>query len=167
MDTEVNLDWYLCDEDGGKKSLDLSENGSNDSTMLSVFNLAKPHAADITSINLSRSGVTHIPASIGQFVNLRSLICYCTHISKLPPEFYELKKLVEVRFENCDLEEISSEIAKLAKLNVLVLSGNKNLRDLPKEIASMPELRTFQAHNCESLPSELAGQNVMQALRDM
>lgn len=108
----------------------------------------------LIGLNLSFSGLNHIPSSIGElnflkWVNLRN-----NHLELMPETFWNLKKI-----EICDLswnrfDSIPSYISHLSSVREMYLQHN-NLKTLPDEVLALPNIQKIGiAENpLEYLPS--------------
>jgi Leucine-rich repeat (LRR) protein len=110
----------------------------------------------VTKLNLSRSGLTEIPAEVKQLKNLEELILFKNRIDSLPPwigSFNNLKKLV---ISSNRLRALPPEIGQLQNLEYLSVKFNE-IDSIPPEIGSLINLSylDLQYNNLEKLPPEI------------
>ena len=98
------------------------------------------------------SGVTTIPSSIGELINLETLRLSDTNIEVIPDEVGMLSSLTTLQVSDGDsLISVSTAITNLTNLTSLILNGNENsLTYLPQEICDFGfTLATFEIDDPE------------------
>lgn len=120
---------------------------------------------DVVILNLSAQALTEQPKELSQFINLERLYLNDNFLIELDfsllqlPQLKELNvsnnpgfnamalngidkalpKLQELRIENCNLVQLSPEIAKIESLYLLE-AANNNLKAIPQEVEEMTSL---------------------------
>uniref|UniRef100_A0A0D9XLB6 NB-ARC domain-containing protein n=1 Tax=Leersia perrieri TaxID=77586 RepID=A0A0D9XLB6_9ORYZ len=105
----------------------------------------------LQTLDLSNSGVTELPGSIGQLKHLRCLQLQSTMIKQLPKSIYDLYLFQTLGLRNCYfLEELPHKIKNPRKLRhidlVVTHSPFRNVCSLtcmPKEIGLLTDLQTL------------------------
>lgn len=98
---------------------------------------------DLTNKDMSKYGITAIPAAICSLTELRSLEVKDNVIAALPSELFMLKKLVKLDVAGNKITFIPSSIAELENLEVLDLRYN-GFGYLPSEIRELKQLVSLQ-----------------------
>ena len=101
---------------------------------------------DLSNSDLSRDGLTTLPAAIGRLTELRVLVAKRNRISSLPPELFKLTKLQRLDLANNKIASLPSSIGLLENLDTLDLRSNR-LDSLPREIGSLKKLVVLQLWN--------------------
>ena len=146
------LDWKDCFEKleplKKLKTINISLNSLND--------VPEKYWHRITSLEISHVNDTNEINQIVKLTQLTNLNIRFDNI-ELPKEIGNLKNLVQLRMEYCNIETLPKEIANLKKLNLLGLYNNK-LTELPKEIGELKELKLLglSNNNLSRLPKEIA-----------
>lgn len=110
----------------------------------------------ITSINLSRLGLTQLAPDIGQFTALEDLDLSVNELDILPAEIGQLANLRWMYLQENQLRSLPAEIVELSNLNVLNLSSNQ-LTDLPQQLGQSLNLQSLILNDnlLSSLPESL------------
>lgn len=91
-------------------------------------------------LNLSQNKIASLPPEIGTLINLEELNLDDNYLDQLPPEIGKLQNLHYLYLNlNC-LTELPPEIGDLTELSLLMLQGNSDLSQLPKEMIKIKEL---------------------------
>jgi small GTP-binding protein len=89
----------------------------------------------VTSLDLSRRGLTMLPREIGELRNLRELYLEGNDLRALPIEIGHLVNLQKLNLENNELTSLPSQMGALTALTELQLSGNP--LPIPPEILAL------------------------------
>ena len=137
-----------------------------------------PEGNRIESLSLTNNQLDHIPASIRKCKNLRSLNLEGNHIRHIPRWLLELDSLEDINLNFNRLKLRKSDIRRLAKVQQLLIAGNKierlpsnmgtlrcesmnlaknKLHALPKSFAQLKQLKSvvFYENNFENIPEVL------------
>lgn len=112
-------------------------------------------SSKLTSLVLHQNGLTALPDTIGDLVNLKLLDVAENKLPSLNDAVCKLSGLLTLNISQNELETLPN-VSGLTNLHDLMLTGNK-LRELPEGIGSLEHLATIQAdHNqiC-ALPEDL------------
>ncbi|XP_034679882.1 disease resistance protein RPV1-like [Vitis riparia] len=129
----------------------LSCNGCSN---LKSFPEIKEEMRSLRKLNLSHTGITELPSSIGNLNGLEDLdLGYCRNLLSLPDSIYSLSSL-----RTLDLVECSElvgfpdiNIGSLKALEYLDLSWCENLESLPNSIGGLSSLQTLLLKRCSKL----------------
>ncbi|XP_066524921.1 leucine-rich repeat-containing protein 10 [Hoplias malabaricus] len=94
------------------------------------------------TLDLSSRQLRRCPIRACAFSELVKLYLSDNHLSSLPSELHNLKKLQLLALDFNSFEELPPVICSLQQLNILYL-GNNRLYKLPKELAQLTELKTL------------------------
>jgi internalin A len=121
----------------------------------------------VTELDLSGKGITALPESIGQLVNLQILDLSSNQLSSLPDSIKQLVNLQILSLSNNHLESLPESIGQLVNLQILSL-GNNHLESLPNTIGQLINLESLylQRNALRSLPNTI-GQLVMLQTLDL
>lgn len=78
----------------------------------------------VSSLDLSRRGLTTLPPAIGELRHLKELYLEGNELRTLPPEIGRLANLQKLNLENNQLTSLPSQMSALRNLTELQLSGN-------------------------------------------
>jgi hypothetical protein len=107
-------------------------------------------------LDLSSSGLTDLPKSLGQLTRLQSLILYNNQLTTLPDFLARLVYLRRLLVWGNPLGDFPECVFQLRTLEELHLNSTK-LRKVPGEIGSLTKLRKLYLYNnnLETLPPEI------------
>lgn len=111
---------------------------------------------NLTSLFLTQSSLTEIPAQFASLSNLEKLDLSSNILTKVPVELGTMTRLVELSLSFNELNTIPAELANLTLLEKLWLGSNK-LMEIPPEFGNLTrliELALF-ANSLTTLPREL------------
>jgi Leucine-rich repeat (LRR) protein len=91
---------------------------------------------NLYQLTITSNKITILPPSIGQLVNLKELYISDNRLIKLPPEIGQLANLQHLSVSYNQLDTIPLKISQINNLKKLDIRFNKNLKNLPPEIAS-------------------------------
>ncbi|MBS4169549.1 leucine-rich repeat domain-containing protein [Neochlamydia sp. AcF95] len=123
------------------------------------------YGKDMTSLDLAESGLTSLPAEIGQLSQLHWLDLSKNQLTALPAEIRQLSQLHWLDLSNNQLTALPAEIGQLSQLQELYLSNNQ-LTSLPAEIRQLSQLQDlfFSNNQLISLPAEIGQLSQLQGL---
>eukprot|EP00658_Telonema_sp_P-2_P077389 TRINITY_DN6990_c0_g1_i4.p1 TRINITY_DN6990_c0_g1~~TRINITY_DN6990_c0_g1_i4.p1 ORF type:complete len:352 (+),score=56.25 TRINITY_DN6990_c0_g1_i4:136-1191(+) len=103
----------------------------------------------LVSLQLINGGITQLPPSLAQLVNLRSLVLSSNQLSWLPHQLFAgMTSLTALILDHNNLTATPPSICRLVSLQVLNLSGNF-LRELPDGIGMLSSLLELDlSQNC-------------------
>jgi hypothetical protein len=122
-------------------------------------NLEKITFLKISTYEMSKKDVIKFIDSLDTFIELEYLAISDTNLEKIPEIIFTLSNLKYLKLACWDeLIELSSDIKKLNKLEVLFLTQCSLLKKIPKEIGSLTKLRELNVRwsDIKKLPEELA-----------
>ncbi len=96
----------------------------------------------VTTLDLSDSNVSVLPAEIGKLVHVNSVSLARNKLTSLPPEFGRLTKLESLFLSGNQLKRVPSELYRLPRLIDLRLEENQ-ISSLPYEFGDMSSLATL------------------------
>ncbi|KAM0917316.1 hypothetical protein ACQ4PT_009596 [Festuca glaucescens] len=101
-------------------------------------------------LRISSSGLTLLPASIGEMKGLMHLdLSGCTNLKELPLSFAKIRELVYLDLSGCrGVSGISKALSGLTKLQHLGLSACEDLGGLPDAIVNLTQLRYLNLSRC-------------------
>jgi internalin A len=110
----------------------------------------------VTSLDLSRKGLTQLPPEIGQLTNLTNLALNINQLTQLPPEICQLTNLTNLALNINPLTQLPPEICQLTNLTRLELWNNQ-LNKLPPEIGQLTNLTALWLNDNQltQLPPEI------------
>ena len=116
-------------------------------------------------LNIANSGITELPASIGDLVHLKSLYLGGNAISMLPPEISNLRNLERLSLSGNPLNHFPPQIINLKSLIKLSLRGTK-IAKLPHEIGKLSNINDLDISNnyLTELPIEIQKLNKLRIL---
>ena len=114
---------------------------------------------NLSYLNLDRSGVTNLPASLGEASRLRWLRLNGTGVSALPESLAALKDLRRIYARNCRLSAVPEQLKGMEKLEDIALDGNAAISAFPDWIAALPAIRNISLGGTKisKLPDDLSG----------
>ncbi|WP_052243880.1 leucine-rich repeat domain-containing protein [Neochlamydia sp. TUME1] len=98
---------------------------------------------NITSLNLSNSGLTFLPLEIGQLSQLQKLYLDNNQLTALPDEIGQLSRLEVLVLSDNQLTAVTVELCQLLRLTWLNLRDNQ-LTALPDEIGQLSRLEVLE-----------------------
>ena len=143
----------LCRVDGGytpsaeesrmlsnRRKLDLSGSG------ISFLPQSVGLLVKLQTLDLSGTPITTLPESIGQLANLQSLSLSDTRITDLPESFGQLGKLQWLSLHNSSITALPDSFGRLAGLQWLSLSYTP-ITALPESFGRLANLQTLYLYN--------------------
>jgi Leucine-rich repeat (LRR) protein len=134
-----------------------------------ISTLTKCHS--LTSLDLSMSGITTLPLTIGALANLTSLKLNKNQLTDYPEELHRLTKLTELDFGVNKLSSIKPGFGALRKLKVLRLNSNwtnkLNVTNLWNELDQLSDLRNLQLWSCQSVTSIPGNVSTLSKLQEL
>ncbi|KAL5225493.1 hypothetical protein ABZP36_012132 [Zizania latifolia] len=118
--------------------------GGSENSVLTIPNDIGQRFPTLHTLDLSNSGITELPGSIGKLKHLRCLQLQSTKIRQLPETICDLYLLQTLDLRNCYyLEKLPHEINNLRKLRHIDLVNVCELKCMPKDIGLLTELQTL------------------------
>ena len=110
----------------------------------------------LTALDLSRLGLTFLPAELGQLTNLQKLDLQNNQLTQIPFELVQLKNLQILWLSNNQLTRAPAELGQLKNLQSLSLLNNQ-LSQVPAELGQLTNLQTLLLNNNQlsQVPAEL------------
>ncbi|WP_052436067.1 leucine-rich repeat domain-containing protein [Neochlamydia sp. EPS4] len=120
---------------------------------------------NITSLALSKAGLTYLPPEICQLSQLRYLYLSYNQLTALPAEIRQLSQLQKLYLGYNQLTALPTEIWQLSKLKCLSLTQNQ-LTALPVEIGQLSQLQelSLNQNQLTALPVEIGQLSQLQRL---
>ncbi|MBC7774471.1 MAG: hypothetical protein H7246_03460 [Phycisphaerae bacterium] len=122
------------------------------------LNGRQPEALD--SLKLTQQSLIFLPASLGDFSNLKKLdLSLNSDLTYLPASLGRLKNLRILVVKFCNLLEVPESIEGLQSLLSLDLSHNQSLEKLPSSLGQLRQLEELNVEGCalKALPMETGG----------
>ncbi|KAG7466505.1 hypothetical protein MATL_G00165430 [Megalops atlanticus] len=112
---------------------------------------------NLRTVDLSNNKIEVLPAFIGNFLQLKSLILNCNKLASLPDEIGKLKKLETLNLNGNQLQQLPASIGQLSGLRTLGLSGNR-LREFPTGLGTLRHLDVLDLskNHIQAVPAEVA-----------
>jgi len=110
----------------------------------------------LSSLNILRTRVTHLPTSIGKLQRLNTVKLWNNDLATLPNTFSSLKLLSSLSIIFNQLKSLPKGFGMLNSLSTIELNNNVNLRSI-QSLNGLPNLITISAINCSitSIPINL------------
>ncbi|XP_020409668.1 disease resistance protein TAO1 [Prunus persica] len=105
----------------------------------------------LNELNLERSAIKDLPASIGHLIGLESLNLRGSAIKELPSFVGNLTVLNTLFLDGSAIEELPSSIGNLTAVTTLTLEGCENLANLPQSIYGLQNIRHITLGQCPKL----------------
>ena len=142
---------------GNLKHLSMASNRIKD--ISSIHGLCK-----LSSLNLLRNDLTHLPTGIGDLVALTRLDLANNKLIELPPEIGDLIRLNYLNLECNELSELPHNFGKL-RCDIVILNYNQ-FAVFPASVLSIPNLKqlSMNGNKIGSLPSEMGRHIVLEVL---
>ncbi|MGX9726408.1 MAG: COR domain-containing protein [Candidatus Electronema sp. VV] len=122
-------------------------------------------ASGVTSLNLSRKGLTALPPELFQLTNLIKLDLSYNQLTALPPEIGQLTSLALLLISRNQFTTLPPEIGQLTNLITLDL-WNNNITKLPPEICQLTKLtKLYLEDNPLTSPPPEIVHNGIEAIR--
>ncbi|NCF71070.1 MAG: hypothetical protein GWP59_05140 [Chlamydiales bacterium] len=115
-----------------------------------------------TGVNTEKVFRNTLRSIYGFTINSNSLDLSDCKLKEVPPFVWKLKHTYELNLNNNQLDVLPPEIARLEKLELLHLSGNRSLNRLPEAIRELTQLTDIFATNTRVDPDQ-----VEELLRDI
>jgi len=104
---------------------------------------------ELKTLQLDSKGLSVLPASIGDFSNLRVLdLSQNSGLSYLPVSITRLSQLQKLVINDAGLLSLPDAIGQLKSLEELILVNNQALELLPKSIGQLKQLRVLSLESC-------------------
>ncbi|XP_070698671.1 leucine-rich repeat-containing protein 57 [Pempheris klunzingeri] len=115
--------------------------------------------ANLRTVDLSGNKIEVLPASIGNFLQLKSLTLNSNRLTSIPSEISKLKKLETLSLNGNRIQQLPPSLGQLKALRTLNLSGNQ-LSEFPPGLGTLRQLDLLdlsrnQIHIVPAVVSEL------------
>jgi len=139
----------------------LGDTPYKDYSLLELYNLK----TFILSYGKLYKHLTEIPKEIGNIKKLEKLSLFNNQLTEIPEELGNLTNLQELYLNDNKLTEIPKELGNLNNLKYLFLSYNK-LTKIPKEMGNLTNLHTLNLSNNQltEIPKELGNLTKLEEL---
>ncbi|XP_074548163.1 leucine-rich repeat-containing protein 57 [Halichoeres trimaculatus] len=113
--------------------------------------------ANLRTVDLSGNKIEVLPASIGNFLQLKSLTLNSNRLTSIPSEIAKLKKLETLSLNGNRIHQLPSTLGQLKALRTLNLSGNQ-ISEFPHGLGTLRHLDLLDlSHNkIQNVPSEVS-----------
>ena len=78
-------------------------------------------------------------------------LSYCSKVKKVPEFLGDMKRLRKLLLECTAITELPPSVECLTGLNILILSGCKNLQCLSNTICSLTLINNLNLYNCSKI----------------
>lgn len=138
----------------GKSSYDRKKTEKGVESLPDIFD--SPEFKFLYSVDLEYNFLNELPPSFYKLPNLNDLKLDHNNFETLPPEISNLSELVILSINNNELKNLPPEIGNLMNLTQLNLNDNE-LQNLPLEIGNLSNLKTLMvsSNSLESVPQEI------------
>lgn len=115
--------------------------------------------ANLRTVDLSSNKIEVLPATIGNFLQLKSLTLNANRLADVPAEIGKLKKLETLSLNGNRIQQLPPAVSQLRALRTLSLAGNR-IADFPTGLGSLRQLDLLdlsrnQIQNVPATVSEL------------
>lgn len=112
---------------------------------------------NLRTVDLSNNKIEVLPASIGNFLQMKSLTLNCNRLTSLPCEIGKLKKLETLLLNGNQLQQLPATIGQLKALRTLSLAGNQ-LREFPQGLGTLRhlDLLDLSKNHIRAVPAEVS-----------
>ncbi|XP_034534720.1 leucine-rich repeat-containing protein 57 [Notolabrus celidotus] len=113
--------------------------------------------ANLRTVDLSGNKIEVVPASVGNFLLLKSLTLNSNRLTSIPSELSKLKKLETLSLNGNRIQQIPSSLGQIKALRTLSLSGNQ-ISEFPSGLGNLRHLDLLDlSHNkIQTVPSEVS-----------
>ncbi|KAF6724127.1 Leucine-rich repeat-containing protein 57 [Oryzias melastigma] len=113
--------------------------------------------ANLRTVDLSGNKIEVLPASIGNFLQLKSLTLNSNRLTALPSEMGKLKKLETLCLSGNRIERLPPTLGQLKALRTLNLSGNQ-ISEFPLGLGTLRQLDMLDLsrNHIHSVPPEVS-----------
>lgn len=114
-------------------------------------------SSNLRTVDLSGNKMEVLPASIGKFLQLKSLTVNCNRLAELPNEIGNLKKLETLSLNGNRIQQLPSSLGQLRALRTLSLSGNR-ISEFPPGLGVLRhlDLLDLSRNQIQSVPAEVS-----------
>uniref|UniRef100_A0A3Q3XPG1 Leucine-rich repeat-containing protein 57 n=1 Tax=Mola mola TaxID=94237 RepID=A0A3Q3XPG1_MOLML len=113
--------------------------------------------ANLRTVDLSGNRIEVLPATIGNFLQLKSLTLNSNRLTCLPTEISKLKKLDTLSLNGNQIQQLPSTLCQLKALRTLSLSGNQ-ISEFPSGLGALRQLDLLDLsrNKIQSVPSDVS-----------
>lgn len=113
--------------------------------------------ANLRTVDLSMNKIEVLPASIGNFLQMKSLTLNSNKLTSIPAEIGKLKKLETLMLNGNHLQTLPATIGQLKALRTLSLAGNQ-FREFPPDLGSLRhlDLLDLSKNHIRAVPAEVS-----------
>lgn len=118
---------------------------------------------NLRTVDLSGNKIEVLPASIGNFLQMKSLTLNSNRLSSLPPEIGKLKKLETLSLNGNRIQQLPSTLGQLKALRTLNLSGNQ-FSELPPGLGTLRhlDLLDLSRNQIQNVPAHVSELQVIE-----
>ncbi|XP_076022119.1 leucine-rich repeat-containing protein 57 [Genypterus blacodes] len=113
--------------------------------------------ANLRMVDLSSNKIEVLPATMGNFLQLKSLTLNCNRLASLPTDMEKLKKLETLSLNGNRIQQLPQVLCKLKALRSLSLAGNQ-LTVFPSGLGTLRhlDLLDLSRNQIHSVPAEVS-----------
>lgn len=113
--------------------------------------------ANLRTVDLSGNKIEVLPASIGNFLQMKSLTLNSNRLTGLPSEIGKLKKLETLSLTGNRIQQLPSTVGQLKALRTLNLAGNQ-ISEFPSGLGTLRQLDLLDLsrNQIQSVPAEVS-----------
>ncbi|KAM4625643.1 leucine-rich repeat-containing protein 57 [Polymixia lowei] len=113
--------------------------------------------ANLRTVDLSSNKIEVLPASIGNFLLMKSLTLNSNKLTSIPSEICKLKKLETLSLNGNHIQQLPPTLGQLKALRTLNLSGN-HFREFPSGLGTLRQLDLLDLskNRIQAVPAEVS-----------
>ncbi|XP_029973043.1 leucine-rich repeat-containing protein 57 [Salarias fasciatus] len=113
--------------------------------------------ANLRTVDLSGNKIEVLPASIGNFLQMKSLTLNSNRLTALPSELGKLKKLETLSLTGNRIQQLPPTVGQLKALRTLNLAGNQ-ISEFPSGLGTLRQLDLLDLsrNQIQSVPAEVS-----------
>ncbi|GAA6215305.1 leucine-rich repeat-containing protein 57 [Lates japonicus] len=113
--------------------------------------------SNLRTVDLSGNKIELLPATIGNFLQLKSLTLNSNRLTSLPPDIGKLKKLETLSLNLNRIQQLPPDLGQLKSLRTLSLAGNQ-ISEFPLGLATLRQLDLLDLsrNKIQNVPAEVS-----------